>query len=596
MGFTYSAGVITQTGTDTSLAGLVGLTGVTTSTLFGAITVYNIGNSQLVIDGTLSFDAESELLETGTSVPAWPTINVNGTFNVGVETSISYNTNHNPAGSFTRIARRAGIACLTLSPTTYLASQASLQVNSGGTVRLYGTALLHKGTMNIKSGATFESYDGMIFAFGVSRHRWFYDGIGGTRLYVSGNASPVNITGAGKTYAGITPDVISILFSSSDITVRNYQSGNATTMDHRVNQGAVVTSYNPVYGSKLRFGVAENAAASNANYTGGLLARREINFNIKNTSDADIQDVKVWIPYTDDGNRVDGLGYTISTLSEVTGTTDVNGDLALDVILASWIRTVGGVSGAANAGLNAPSYLNKNGDDTDDTFDILFVQYNYLITKSADQSLRGSEVLGRNEKLIIDSLVTQLTKATVDAYTTIDDALESYDIAKSYLCDNYAGEDVTIITRAGLQLDLGSYNLVINATAGSAFAFDGSTITIKSSLFTSDITTTGTITLSNGAIVIGSFTDSGGTTTRTQLSLTGLRANSEVRVYQAGTATEVDGIENSGTTFSTTTTQSSVDLVIFNTQYQPIRTLGVDTTVNVNLPIQQIFDRNYTNP
>lgn len=596
MGFTYSAGVITQTGTDTSLAGLVGLTGVTTSTLFGAITVYNIGNSQLVIDGTLSFDAESELLETGTSVPAWPTINVNGTFNVGVETSISYNTNHNPAGSFTRIARRAGIACLTLSPTTYLASQASLQVNSGGTVRLYGTALLHKGTMNIKSGATFESYDGMIFAFGVSRHRWFFDGIGGTRLYVSGNASPVNITGAGKTYAGITPDVISILFSSSDITVRNYQSGNATTMDHRVNQGAVVTSYNPVYGSKLRFGMAENAAANNANWAGGLLARREIDFNVKNTSGVDIQDVKVWIPYTDDGNRVDGLGYTISTLSEVTGTTDVNGDLALDVILASWIRTVGGVSGAANAGLNAPSYLNKNGDDTDDTFDILFVQYNYLITKSADQSLRGSEVLGRNEKLIIDSLVTQLTKATVDAYTTIDDALESYDIAKSYLCDNYAGEDVTIITRAGLQLDLGSYNLVINATAGSAFAFDGSTITIKSSLFTSDITTTGTITLSNGAIVIGSFTDSGGTTTRTQLSLTGLRANSEVRVYQAGTATEVDGIENSGTTFSTTTTQSSVDLVIFNTQYQPIRTLGVDTTVNVNLPIQQIFDRNYTNP
>ena len=536
------------------------------------------------------------MLETGTSVPAWPTINVNGTFNVGVETSISYNTNHNPAGSFTRIARRAGIACLTLSPTTYLASQASLQVNSGGTVRLYGTALLHKGTMNIKSGATFESYDGMIFAFGVSRHRWFFDGIGGTRLYVSGNASPVNITGAGKTYAGITPDVISILFSSSDITVRNYQSGNATTMDHRVNQGAVVTSYNPVYGSKLRFGMAENAAANNANWAGGLLARREIDFNVKNTSGVDIQDVKVWIPYTDDGNRVDGLGYTISTLSEVTGTTDVNGDLALDVILASWIRTVGGVAGAANAGLNTPSYLNKNGDDTDDTFDIIFVHYNYLITKSADQSLRGSEVLGRNEKLIIDSLVTQLTKATVDAYTTIDDALESYDIAKSYLCDNYAGEDVTIITRAGLQLDLGSYNLVINATAGSAFAFDGSTITIKSSLFTSDITTTGTITLSNGAIVIGSFTDSGGTTTRTQLSLTGLRANSEVRVYQAGTATEVDGIENSGTTFSTTTTQSSVDLVIFNTQYQPIRTLGVDTTVNVNLPIQQIFDRNYTNP
>ena len=239
MAFTLSGSIITQTGTDTSLAGLVGLTGVTTSTLFGAITVYNSGNSQLVINGTLSFDAESELLETGTSVPAWPTINVNGTFNIGIEKSIPYNTSHNPAGSFTRIARRVGVACLTVSPTSYLSSQASLQVNSGGTVRLYGTALLHKGTMNIKSGATFESYDGMIFAFGVSRHRWFFDGIGGTRLYVSGNASPVNITGAGKTYSGITPDVISILFSQNDITVRNYKSGNASIMDHRVFQSTL---------------------------------------------------------------------------------------------------------------------------------------------------------------------------------------------------------------------------------------------------------------------------------------------------------------------------------------------------------------------
>ena len=95
---------------------------------------------------------------------------------------------------------------------------------------------------------------------------------------------------------------------------------------------------------------------------------------------------------------------------------------------------------------------------------------------------------------------------------------------------------------------------------------------------------------------MGTVTDSGGTTTRTQLSLTGLQVNSEVRIYQAGTTTEIDGIENSGTTFSTTTTESSVDLVVFNTDYRPIRTTGIDTTVNVNLPIQQVFDRNYENP
>ncbi len=131
---------------------------------------------------------------------------------------------------------------------------------------------------------------------------------------------------------------------------------------------------------------------------------------------------------------------------------------------------------------------------------------------------------------------------------------------------------------------------------GDAFDIDDWDIVIDGATYTGDITTTGTATFLTSAILTGSITDSGGTTTRTQLSLTGLKTNSEVRVYQAGTATEVDGIENSGTTFSTTTTESSIDLVIFNTQYQPVRTLAIDTTVNVTLPIQQIFDRNYTNP
>ena len=172
---------------------------------------------------------------------------------------------------------------------------------------------------------------------------------------------------------------------------------------------------------------------------------------------------------------------------------------------------------------------------------------------------------------------------------------------------NFSTETVTITSNHNAQSLYDYYQYQLAQTVnmqygedlirtGDSFNIDDWDITIDGATYTGDITTTGTITLLNGAIVIGSYTDSGGTTTRTQLSLTGLKTNSEVRIYQAGTATEVDGIENSGTTFSTTTTESSIDLVIFNTQYQPVRTLAIDTTVNVNLPIQQIFDRNYTNP
>jgi hypothetical protein len=75
-----------------------------------------------------------------------------------------------------------------------------------------------------------------------------------------------------------------------------------------------------------------------------------------------------------------------------------------------------------------------------------------------------------------------------------------------------------------------------------------------------------------------------------------LQADSEVRVYEAGTFTEIDGVENSGTSFSTSVTVPSVDIVIFSLQYLPIKLFAIDTTSNVALPISQQFDRNYNNP
>ena len=59
MSFSYSAGVITQTGTDTDISGLNGLTGVTT-TDSGFYKKYALGGTtRLVINGTLSFNTGS---------------------------------------------------------------------------------------------------------------------------------------------------------------------------------------------------------------------------------------------------------------------------------------------------------------------------------------------------------------------------------------------------------------------------------------------------------------------------------------------------------------------------------------------------------
>jgi hypothetical protein len=78
--------------------------------------------------------------------------------------------------------------------------------------------------------------------------------------------------------------------------------------------------------------------------------------------------------------------------------------------------------------------------------------------------------------------------------------------------------------------------------------------------------------------------------------LTGLQAGTEVRVYEAGTITEVAGVENSGPTFTALIDIPSIDIVIFNVQYIPIKLESVDTSGSVSLPIQQQFDRNFENP
>jgi len=84
------------------------------------------------------------------------------------------------------------------------------------------------------------------------------------------------------------------------------------------------------------------------------------------------------------------------------------------------------------------------------------------------------------------------------------------------------------------------------------------------------------------------------------LTLTGLKTNSEVRFYSAGTQTELDGVENSGTTFGYTYTYAAntyVDIVIHNVSYQYLRLSNVLLgSADASLPVQQVYDRWYSNP
>ena len=173
---------------------------------------------------------------------------------------------------------------------------------------------------------------------------------------------------------------------------------------------------------------------------------------------------------------------------------------------------------------------------------------------------------------------------------------------------NFATETVTITSNHNTQSLYDYYQYQLAQTAnmvygedlirtGNSFNLDDWDMVVNGCTYTGDANTTGLITLINGAVFNGTRTDANGTIVPDSvLTLIGLQVNSEVRVYIAGTTTEIAGVENSGTTFvDATIAVDSVDVVVLNLQYLAIKIKNVDTSSDVTLPIQQVFDRQYKN-
>lgn len=83
------------------------------------------------------------------------------------------------------------------------------------------------------------------------------------------------------------------------------------------------------------------------------------------------------------------------------------------------------------------------------------------------------------------------------------------------------------------------------------------------------------------------------------LALTGLKNPTEVRVFNAGTTTEIAGSESiTSGTFSTLIdagTYPNVDIAILSLGYQNIRLLNVSMATSQSIPVQQQIDRQYQN-
>jgi hypothetical protein len=141
--------------------------------------------------------------------------------------------------------------------------------------------------------------------------------------------------------------------------------------------------------------------------------------------------------------------------------------------------------------------------------------------------------------------------------------------------------------------DTGSVSLT-----GNTFTGYGSSGTATAAIhFTA---TSGSVTVAVSGGAVPTFTSDGVSVTMTlstTLTLTGLIDDSEVRIYDAGTTTEVAGVENtSGGSFVAGISVSSVDIVIHSLGYLNQRINAVDTSTDRTIPIQQTIDRQYENP
>ena len=276
----------------------------------------------------------------------------------------------------------------------------------------------------------------------------------------------------------------------------------------------------------------------------------EAHISVSDTDKVAISSAKYYIADTDDGQRVAPIGDTQDITSLVTNYGTSGSNIYSNVVNASGEATEMILLSTKTANTVHSDY--SNGGSLSDEMDVFVIDYGYNLGETS-AVLRG--VGGTDVDFILpgDALVTEASKATVDAYTTLDTTAEFYDRAKAELFDAYAGETETTVTRSGNELNARDLDVLIDATVAQAFDLTGSTLTIKTSNYVGDMVTTGTITLANGATFTGTRTDQNGTVLPLRnVSITGLAAGSRIRIYNQTTTTEVVNQIVAGTSYTAT--------------------------------------------
>ena len=596
MSFSLSGTVITQSGTNTSLAGIEALAGVTRSTDDGK-SFYVVSDREIRVTGTLTLDPEVEsalFINENNNI----TFDVRGTCNFGKEIDVGALVNRFSSGTLLMFSNP--------NNNSYQEDESDLYISSGGTLNWYGGTVFTK--RNFAIYGTLKTFS--------KNCEFINQHTAESQIRMRSTSSQVNglvtrgcfltlIANPAKWEGWVPYDCPNQALSFSNSTPdREFFIIKGFDPSGLVGQQVAFWSdvwgrlVNNALGTAVVAGANDNSGDSN---TGLYEIRQEVNLEYKNLAGLDIE-AEYWMTDFNNGNRVGTqINSNPSTIANrVYSGTATNGvaTIASDggVLTGTIWRDIGDGSRFANVIYDYRCQANNNND----VFTFYAIKYGYLIDQ-ASVALKGTVPSELSRVMFLDTTIYELDKSVVDAYTTIDNAREFNDAGFAFLEDNTANYRDRIVSRAGTEIDAGSNNIIIDATASIAFSYDGSTITIKTSNFAGDLLTTGTITFANGATISGTYTDVNGTVLPpVVLSVTGLLAGSIVSIFDNETvdyenynsllATTV----NSGTTFSYPHggIANEVIVQVIKTGYGERTEAVILSGVNQAINIKQTIDTN----
>ena len=546
MAFSLSGSTITQTGTDTDLSGLSGITGVTSLQVGSGVdlaTTYKIDGLRLQVNGTLSLGVgQIEILAFEDNVPD-NTLNVGGSgeLTIGeiIQDSGATRSTHPQSGIY--FAKRYG---------RHWTGNA---VDNSGTINWYGlisgrTAPLRTnagGVWNIQ-GATWQARE-VCSSFNVQSLFFHQEGevnINGFKLVgrvsfnrvVNGvvnsfnDVQTINSGGIGQNQNSQSPFVLEGYNPKGNVIDLGFWAGQSQVR-------GIISNNSPVGVNQILGGIDASGAT-----IGWIETRQDLILDYKDLSGTSINNVAYYFTDTDNGNRgavisnnpnnrnlnylgTDGLTYGADRIySGVANGQSANISVLTSVLAAegSGLVRVGYDTGSQRIDRRTLSDVQGSFENPSD-FNINSVSYNHLILQVA-QNIVNDEALTLPLTLFSDTLITEQDKTITDAYTEIETLDKLYDRAKSWKVDSANVEVPTIstllFTANGMELVMPTdYDLVIDYTATDVIAVNSITkvITIKASALGvgTKFTTlksqgTGTISVANSETINVGFIDANG--------------------------------------------------------------------------------------